>query len=206
MAEKPDKKTSILDSAIRLMSERGIKGVSVRQIQDEAGVNLALAYHHFGNREGLLEAVMGRAARGLLGDWEKTLREYERPSMPRPQPEKVLEDLFRPVVFLSSLDPQSASLLGQLLVSPDPKLEALGVSLFNDYFARFGRVLRKSLPPGVDEPHLQVRLDLMTGSLIILLTRAKPNASTAPEAAKLGEEMALLMETVEFCLAGLTAP
>jgi len=45
-------------TAERLFSEHGIEGVSLRQIVSEAGlVNSYLIHHHFGDREGLVQAV-----------------------------------------------------------------------------------------------------------------------------------------------------
>jgi len=203
MTRGEETKTAILDAAVRLMAQRGIKGVSVRKIQEEAGVNLALAYHYFGSRDGLLKAVMIRTSQGLKEDWERTLAHYEKPAGSGVEPETVLSDLFRPVVFLSSVDPDSATVLGQLLVSPDPKLGLMAASIFQDVFVRFGRHLRGSLPQEVLDPHFQVSLELLTGSLIILLSRAKPKTSMATGTCEIRGERAFLAETVDFCLAGL---
>ena len=205
MTKGEETKSLILAAAVRLMAQRGIKGVSVRQIQEEAGVNLALAYHYFGSRDGLFKAVMAKAAEGLKEDWERTLSHYENPSMPYPGPETVLSDLFRPVIFLSSLEPDAAIVLGQLLVSPDPKLGLLTASIFQDTFVRFGECLRRSLPDHVSDPHFQISLELMTGSLIILLTRSAPRASMASGGRYVDGGRALLAETVDFCLAGIQA-
>ena len=60
MGKGAETKDAILSAAIRLMSTNGINAVSVRRIQEEAGVNIALAYHHFGSRDGLLAAVVNR--------------------------------------------------------------------------------------------------------------------------------------------------
>ena len=47
----------ILDAAERLFAQRGFYGVSVREITGAASVDVALASYHFGNKQGVLEAV-----------------------------------------------------------------------------------------------------------------------------------------------------
>lgn len=66
MAHKPDgafssTQTALLDAAEALFAERGIAGVSNRQICEAAGQgnNYAIGYH-FGSREGLLAALLRR--------------------------------------------------------------------------------------------------------------------------------------------------
>ena len=57
MTETKDK---ILDTAERLIGERGYAATSLRQIIAEAGVNLAAVHYHFGSKEDLLDAVVAR--------------------------------------------------------------------------------------------------------------------------------------------------
>ncbi|MFK4087645.1 TetR family transcriptional regulator [Kribbella sp. NPDC020789] len=46
----------IRDAAIKLFTERGIEGASIRDIAGEAGVSSGLIRHHFGSKEALREA------------------------------------------------------------------------------------------------------------------------------------------------------
>ncbi len=55
----------ILDAAEQLFAQRGFYGVSVRDITGAADVDVALASYHFGNKQGLLEAVFMRRAEDL---------------------------------------------------------------------------------------------------------------------------------------------
>lgn len=52
----------ILDAAEALFADRGFHGVSLRDITQRAGVELALASYHFGTKENLLRAVVSRRA------------------------------------------------------------------------------------------------------------------------------------------------
>jgi AcrR family transcriptional regulator len=53
-----DTREVLLETAERLYGERGINGVSLREIVREAGQrNASAAHYHFGSREGLIEAI-----------------------------------------------------------------------------------------------------------------------------------------------------
>src|SRR5438270_7972277 len=53
-----DTRTAILDAAERLYAERGLDGVSLRQITEAAGQrNNAAVHYHFGGRDGLVRAL-----------------------------------------------------------------------------------------------------------------------------------------------------
>lgn len=53
-------KTTIMDAAELMMAKHGIQGVSLRAILSEAGANSAALHYHFGSRERLIEAIIGR--------------------------------------------------------------------------------------------------------------------------------------------------
>ena len=55
-----DTKERILDTAERLFADHGFPATSLRDITQEAGVNLAAVNYHFGGKEGLLIEVLER--------------------------------------------------------------------------------------------------------------------------------------------------
>lgn len=79
-------KTSLLQIALHLASEKGAAAVSVRQIAKEAGVTPAMVHYYFGSKHGLFEAVLDdivatllpkiRAAIGEDLTGEQTLTEF----------------------------------------------------------------------------------------------------------------------------------
>lgn len=56
----------IRDAAIRLFTERGIEGASIRDIATEAGVSSGLVRHHFGSKQALREACDQYAKERML--------------------------------------------------------------------------------------------------------------------------------------------
>ena len=55
-------KDRLLDAAERLFAKRGYHGVSIRDITEAAGVDVAMVNYHFGSKRALLTAVFERRA------------------------------------------------------------------------------------------------------------------------------------------------
>lgn len=65
-AAKEETREGILESATRLLAERGADRVPFAEIAEAAGVSRTLVYFHFKNRAGLIQAARLRAV-GILG-------------------------------------------------------------------------------------------------------------------------------------------
>lgn len=61
---------AILDSAARLLREKGLAGSSVQEVMGGAGLTVGGFYAHFGSKEALFEETLRRSARET---WEKLL-------------------------------------------------------------------------------------------------------------------------------------
>lgn len=53
-----DTRDKLLETGERLFSEKGLSGVSIRELSKEAGANSALISYHFGGKEGLYSAIL----------------------------------------------------------------------------------------------------------------------------------------------------
>lgn len=51
---------SLLETATRLFADRGYAAVRLEDVASAAGVTRGAVYHHFGTKQGLFEAVLGR--------------------------------------------------------------------------------------------------------------------------------------------------
>lgn len=60
-----EKQTNIIATAERLFSLKGYDGTSVRDIADEAGVNIAMISYYFGSKEKLMEALFHQRSNNL---------------------------------------------------------------------------------------------------------------------------------------------
>ncbi|MFD8494717.1 TetR/AcrR family transcriptional regulator [Amycolatopsis sp. NPDC059657] len=54
----PERRTQILQAAVRVIAQDGVRGLRVEKLAAEAGVSTALIYYHFKDRAGILHAAL----------------------------------------------------------------------------------------------------------------------------------------------------
>jgi TetR/AcrR family transcriptional regulator len=79
MDTSSDSRTGILDAAELLFARRGFRSTTIKAIAGEAGVNTALLYYYFPDKQGLYHAVLERAFGGLIGEGENRLAADQDP-------------------------------------------------------------------------------------------------------------------------------
>ena len=72
-----DKQIQIIQTAEKLFADKGFSGTSVRDIADEADVNLAMISYYFGSKEKLLEALFTYRMEGTTLKLESMLENKE---------------------------------------------------------------------------------------------------------------------------------
>ncbi len=75
--EYNEKQTSIINSAEKLFAVTGFDGTSVRDIAQEAGVNVAMISYYFGSKEKLMEAVFEQRTNNIRLKVENLLQNNE---------------------------------------------------------------------------------------------------------------------------------
>jgi len=73
--EYNDKQKQIISTAERLFSTKGFDGTSVRDIADEAGVNIAMISYYFGSKEKLMEALFEQRTTNIKVKVESLLKD-----------------------------------------------------------------------------------------------------------------------------------
>ncbi len=66
MGENLKSKEKLVQVAIELFSTRGFKGTSIRDIAKALDMSISNIYHYFGNKEGLLMAVLEHSSKSLV--------------------------------------------------------------------------------------------------------------------------------------------
>ncbi|MEL7368499.1 MAG: TetR/AcrR family transcriptional regulator [Myxococcota bacterium] len=69
-----DIRRTILDHAVELVAEHGVRGVSFREVARRAGVSHQAPYHHFGNLQGILQAIAKEGFTNLSQAMKKAAR------------------------------------------------------------------------------------------------------------------------------------
>ena len=199
-------KVRILDAAERLFAQQGLD-VSIRQITDEAGVNLAAVNYHFQSKEALIDAVIARRFEPLTQRRFEMLDRIEAAAGNGPLPlEGVLEAFLAPVLApnrpgLEHLKP----LMGRMYSMPPEFIKRLFKVHLAPVAARFTAALVRAVP-GLPEPECLWRLYFISGAMVhaINWSGVIPALSNGP--ADPTETTALLARLIAFAGAGFRAP
>ena len=88
MAEPNRSKDKLALSALDLFAERGFVGTSIRDIAKATELSISNIYHHFGNKEGLLLAILKTASERVLSNLQEA---GEQPGTPMERFKKLIE-------------------------------------------------------------------------------------------------------------------
>lgn len=165
-------KERILNAAERLFSERGIDGVSVREIAAAAGVQLALISYYFGNKQGLYRAVFRRRIDLISAERLTRLRQILGRKRPQPSIEEVLDALARPWVEMrekrSGL--QYTRLIAREVADPNEGSRGIVKEMLDPIALKFVEAMTKVLP---HHPRSEIHwaYHLFIGGLLLILLK-----------------------------------
>jgi AcrR family transcriptional regulator len=170
-------KLRLIEAAEKLFAEHGFDVVSVRDITQAAGGNVAAVNYHFGSRDGLVAVVMNRYMTPVHEQRLARLDTAEQKWAGQAVPvEEVVDAFVRPLVTRVEKSELSEQLfyclVGRIFGShgngmPDEIKTRLSVSS-----ARFTRAFGKALP-AVSEADLVWRLHFVVGGMIHMLTHGE---------------------------------
>ncbi|MEE4174797.1 MAG: TetR family transcriptional regulator [Xanthomonadales bacterium] len=148
MGESLSKKDRILEVAERQFAKRGFDGVSLREITNEAGVDVALVKYHFGSKQGLFDELLHRRAEAINRERSEALDAVLARQDPAPVEEIV--DAFTHTLLnkVVSEDPSWRSYFGLLAqVNNNPEWGGKTMSKnFDPLVRRFIEALSRALP------------------------------------------------------------
>ena len=153
--EQPETVKKILECAERLFATKGYDAASIRDITNEAGVNLASVHYHFGSKEKLLEELLKKKLDWLNQERLNALLRLERKADGAPlRPSSILDAFFG--TLLKMIDDKKnggemfLKLLGRSSLEPSNLIWSVATNQHTDVIKRFKAALCKSLP-GVPE-------------------------------------------------------
>lgn len=198
MVECADKPTinKIVESAGILFSLKGYASVSVKEIAEAAGVNIALISYYFGGKEKLYSYVMEQQLT-VLGRQLEVIRREEL------DPLKKIRRFIQSAIEIHKELPHLDRLLYRELLSPTQCFEAI-VRVEAERFHRFlGECIREAMALGKFRADLDV--ECATISLVSMLkftffTQCLPGTVLRPEA---GQEEYYLLQALDIYLRGV---
>ena len=147
-----DTRERLLNAAEQLFAEQGISGTSLRALTKAAKVNLAAVHYHFGNKEGLLDAVVERRATAMNRERLRDLDELERAvEEGAPRVEEILRAfLLSGLRAFEGEEPETIDRLirlsARIVCEPPEAIETLVRKHFGTVMRRFVEALQSALP------------------------------------------------------------
>jgi AcrR family transcriptional regulator len=151
---EPATRERVLVAAERLFATRGVDAVSVRDITEAAGANLAAVNYHFGSKRGLVVAIVERRADQLAQRRSELLDELE--AADSVELRSVIRAMVLPTAELVAADPSGPFYVSFLAALDDhPELVPV-LDVFDASTDRYLHVLARATP-GMPEPERVVR-------------------------------------------------
>jgi AcrR family transcriptional regulator len=196
-------------AAEKLFAQRGIEGVSIRDITQAAGVNLAAINYHFGTKNALAAEVIRHCIDPLnVRRLELLDRVEARAGSKLPKLEAVLEAMVRPAVergFDQSQDTETfLRLMGRCMSEPNVEIDQLVRAHFDKLIRRFDAAFLRALP-GLDPEELFWRIKFMFGALHFSLLTCGKQKNLPSKLRKTLDAEGLIQRIVTFTAAGLRA-
>ena len=210
----------ILDVAEALFAQHGVNGTSIRNITDQADVNIAAVNYHFVSKEKLVHEVVRRRFQSLEQERSEALDEIEercRAQNRNPTPAELAAVLISPTFRrIRSGDPGWINFIrfvARLTWEPgaekfSPPSTSLGI------FDRFDKLLQKTVPAlAADAGRRSWRLQFMRAAsqqtllaMTMLQTGKVPNAVAFSDALSSLSPDEIERELIAFVAAGISVP
>lgn len=205
-------KERLLDAAEALFAERGFEGTSMRAVTQAAGVSVSAANYHFGSKEALLKATLGRVIEPVNRVRLERLDRLEHLASRDGALalEAVLDAFLRPAIearAAGDAEPSRLRHVAARLYSDPPELVlALKREYFEELALRFIDALGRALP-GRDRGELEIAFEFTVAMMVHVIAgqlASGPLSSEHDFDRPEGRE-ALLEQMIRYAAAGLRA-
>lgn len=197
----------ILLAAEQLFSQRGIDGVSLREITAIAGVNSAAAHYHFGSKEVVLQALFALRARPIAERRMHLLAQLKLDRHGRPKLEDVLRAFLWPALdALNSPEGVAFTMLRARMAfeREEVRRDALGKA-FDESSRLALSALEKALPK-LATAELHWRFHFLLGAMVYTMASPGRIESITAGGIDTRDPEAALEHLVHFAAAGFRAP
>jgi len=200
----------LLNSAEELFAKQGFDGTSLRDITGLAGVNLAAAHYHLGNKETLYIKLFTRRLQGINASRLARLAQAEQEAnVPLAGMEQIIEIMARPLFELAADTSDGGQyfvrILGRSLVEPLPFMEDIITEELEPVLARFAQALRRHAPHLAPEEYLW-RFSFVIGAMHHTLATLHCMKARTRGLCRDHDHTAALQRFIQFAVGVLTAP
>ncbi len=152
--EGEDRRAAILDSALNLFAEHGVAGTTIAQIAKQAGVTPAMVHYYFGNREGVVDALVEEKLVFVV-EYVWSEEKYDENSTPR----EIITALVDRVLDMVEQLPQLPHLWSREVINAGGVLrERFLQQMPAKRFGTMSRILAKVSHPGAVNPDVNLMM------------------------------------------------
>jgi AcrR family transcriptional regulator len=197
----------ILDAAEKLFAERGYHGVSIRDVTGAADVDVALVSYHFGNKQGLLDAVLLRRAADLNDERLALLDAVLSGSGRRPpRLEDIIDAFTRPLLDRSARGGPGWKSYFALIaeINNSHEFGVLMTRYFDPVVQRFIEAIRHGLPE-CDERDVYWAYHFLSGALTLTFAETGRIDKLSGGICRSSDLASVHERLVPYCAAGFRA-
>lgn len=151
-----DSRLKLIEAATILFAQKGLAGVSIREIAKQAGVNSALISYHFEGKEGLYAAVLEHQLFFMSEIVKRISNDHLSPS-------EQIKEYANAVLGLHQRSPMLVRFIYSELFNPSPCFEMMK----QKFFAKLFQALKGTITEGIAKG--QFRADLNPEKAVISL-------------------------------------
>ncbi|ABJ76315.1 TetR/AcrR family transcriptional regulator [Leptospira borgpetersenii] len=162
-----DTRDLILKTSLKLFSEQGYHGTTMRQVASKAGMSLGLAYRYFDSKEAILE--------GIIESHDKILKRYITDEVvSNPSREDLIVNVSESIISLVKENEDYLRLYWNLMLQPKiHRLKRRNIRLVNMIFFETSKKTIRSIKPNYTEFEIKNLASTTIGYMINYLTNKK---------------------------------
>jgi TetR/AcrR family transcriptional regulator len=160
----PDSRDSLLSAARKVFARKGFEGATVKDLADEAGVNISLVSYHFGGKEGLYRACLEGFGVERIEATERVLNVAKSREDFQLRLKLFAEDF----IAIHQRDPETCKMIHRGLEQLDPISADVFKSVFYRIFVALESFVESARRSGILRSHIDTEITtiLMFGSLM----------------------------------------
>ncbi|AXR61810.1 TetR/AcrR family transcriptional regulator [Leptospira mayottensis] len=162
-----DTRDLILKTSLKLFSEQGYHGTTMRQVASKADMSLGLAYRYFDSKEAILE--------GIIESHDKILKRYITDEVvSNPSREDLILNVSESIITLVKENEDYLRLYWNLMLQPKiHRLKRRNIRLVNMIFFETSKKTIRSIKPNYTEFEIKNLASTTIGYMINYLTNKK---------------------------------
>lgn len=164
--EELNAKQIIMKTALKLFAEKGIDGVSVREIAKESDQNISQISYYFESKEGLYKAIIKEHSEHISQRIHQVIQEFSTDGLNQSQFEKQMKNFIAIFVNMRTQNPHIAKIMQRETLEGMPNVKDIHNEIVHPLMALMDDYMKKAKKNKI------VKSDINTQIFFVLLTES----------------------------------